>query len=273
VPTALLIHAHPDDEVFANFGWAHRLAAQGYEIVGVIATGGEASELHAASSLSQARSRRLAKYERALDILGARSWTWLDPSAGWIDAPGGPAISNAAAARLQSAVERLFVRYRPDIVLTVGTDSLTGHPDHLAVARAVSGAAVVMKCPGGVWGARFKAADVRAANALVASHAQGRKVGSGRVAGTTAELTARDVRSSAAGRRAALDVYRDGLGTDPLCSVARASDRIGDSVLLRGLFEATSWRHEYYEALSSAYSVTDAGRPDTTDRAAEAGDD
>ena len=49
-----MIHAHPDDEVFANFGWAHELAAHGYEVVGAVATGGEASELHAASWLEQA---------------------------------------------------------------------------------------------------------------------------------------------------------------------------------------------------------------------------
>jgi LmbE family N-acetylglucosaminyl deacetylase len=78
--------------------------------------------------------RRVAKYERALEFLGARSWTWLDPSAGWVDAPDGPAVSGAAPARLRSAVEQLFARYRPDIVLTVGKDGLTGHPDHLAVA-------------------------------------------------------------------------------------------------------------------------------------------
>ena len=198
--------------------------------------------------------RRVAKYERALELLGARSWTWLDSSAGWVDAPDGPTVSEAAPARLRSAVERLFAQYRPDIVLTVGKDGLTGHPDHLAVGRAVSDAAVVLAAPEGVWGARLKADDVRAGSALVASHAEGRMIGSGRVAGTTAELDARDVRSSAADRRAALDVYRDGLGTDPLRSITQASHRIGDSVLLRAVFDATDWRHEYYEALSDAHS-------------------
>jgi hypothetical protein len=51
-----------------------------------------------------------------------------------------------------------------------------------------------------------------------------------------------------------LDVYRDGLGTDPLRSITQASHRIGDAVRLRAVFDATDWRREYYEALSDAHS-------------------
>jgi LmbE family N-acetylglucosaminyl deacetylase len=41
----LAIHAHPDDEAFANAGRLRQLADQGYTVVGVIATAGEASAL------------------------------------------------------------------------------------------------------------------------------------------------------------------------------------------------------------------------------------
>ncbi|MBZ2199520.1 PIG-L deacetylase family protein [Occultella gossypii] len=258
MPTAMLLHAHPDDEVFANFGWAYDLASRGYDVIGVIATGGEANELHATASLREARTRRIEKYERALDMLGASAWTWLDASAGWVDAPSGPSLAGAAPDQLRVGVERLLTQHRPDIVLTVGSDGLTGHPDHVAIARALSTATNRGSVPEGVWGARLRADDVRAGGVLVGSHAREVQVGSGRVVGTTARLVARDVRSSAAARRRALDVYREGLGTDSLESIVSGADRIGDSIVLRGVFDATGWGQEYYEAVSPDHGSTAA---------------
>ncbi|WFR68002.1 PIG-L family deacetylase [Curtobacterium flaccumfaciens] len=252
MPTALLLHAHPDDEVFANFGWAVALSAQGYDVVGAIATGGEASELHEAASLEDARARRIAKYEVVLELLGGRSWWWLDDSAGWVDAPSGPPVSGAAPQHLRAAVEHLIAKTQPDIVLTVGSDGLTGHPDHVAIGTAVAAARNAMEVPEGVWGARLQADDVRAATALVGSHARDGNVGSGRVVGTSEPLLARDVRSSANLRKRALDIYRDGLGTDSLESIVRSAPRVGDSVLLRGLFDLTDWSKEHYDSGSQS---------------------
>jgi LmbE family N-acetylglucosaminyl deacetylase len=162
VPTALAIHAHPDDEAFANAGRLRQLADQGYTVVGVIATAGEASELPAAGSLTQARRRRIAKYERSLATLGASTWTWLEAHARWVDASEGPRVADAAPERVQRAVARLIDEYAPDTILTVGSDGLTGHPDHVAVARAVIAAAGERIVPEGVWGARLSREDVRA---------------------------------------------------------------------------------------------------------------
>ena len=156
MPTALAIHAHPDDEAFANGGRLRQLADQGYTVVGVIATAGEASELPAAGSLTEARRRRIAKYERALAILGATSWTWLEAHAGWVDATGGPRVAGAAPERIQRAVARLIDEYSPATILTVGSDGLTGHPDHVAIARAVIAVAGERAVPEGVWGARLR---------------------------------------------------------------------------------------------------------------------
>ncbi|MBD2766208.1 PIG-L family deacetylase [Kocuria sp. cx-455] len=247
MPTVLLLHAHPDDEVFANFGWAADLSSRGYDVVGAIATGGEASELHEVDSLEDARARRIAKYEAVLELLGGRSWSWLDESAGWVDAPSGPTVSGAAPQHLRAAVEHLISKTQPDIVLTVGSDGLTGHPDHVVVGTAVAAARNAVEVSEGVWGSRLRADDVRAATALVGSHTRGGKVGSGRVVGTSAPLLTRDVRSSANLRRRALDLYRDGLGTDSLESIVRSAPRVGDSVLLRGIFDLTEWSKEHYD--------------------------
>jgi LmbE family N-acetylglucosaminyl deacetylase len=247
VPTALAIHAHPDDEAFANAGRLRQLADRGYTVVGVIATAGEASELPAAGSLADARRRRIAKYERALATLGASAWVWLEPAAGWIDAPGGPRVADAASGRLKRAVLRLVGEYSPDMILTVGADGLTGHPDHVAIARAVMAVTDECSVPGGVWGARLSRDDVRAGLDLASSHADGRPVGSGRVTGTDAALTVCDVGPFADARRAALDVYRNGLGTAPLAALFGGAERVGDSVLLRAIYDAEGWRAERYQ--------------------------
>jgi len=246
---ALLLHAHPDDEVFANFGWARDLAYQGYDVHGVIATGGEASELRCSSSLSEARARRIAKYETALDLIGASGWSWLDGTAEWVDADRGPNVADASPERLRLAVEHLFSELQPEVVLTVGSDGLTGHPDHVAIAEAAAAASNGAEVPRGIWGAHLGADDVRAGVDLLSAISPGAQIGSGRVSGTRTQLKTMDVRTSATSRKRALDAYRNGLGTGSLESLVRGAEKVGDSVLLRGIFDASGWSTERYAAI------------------------
>lgn len=250
--TALLIHAHPDDEVFANFGRARALARLGYRVVGVIATGGEASELHDGSALEAARERRLRKYEESLQLLGADSWTWLDSSAGWIDGPAGATVAEASEQHVRSAVRRIVQRVRPDIVLTVGRDGLTGHPDHVAIGRAVADVTSESPPHEGCWGARLSLSAVNEGRAMLERIAIDKPIGSGRVVGTNIPVASVDVTDSESARREALDIYRDGLGTARLRELVGTRATIGDSVLLRAVLDATRWREELYEDLTSA---------------------
>jgi LmbE family N-acetylglucosaminyl deacetylase len=252
VDSVLLIHAHPDDESFANSGRVAQLAGEGFTVVAIVATAGEAGELAETHDLEKARRRRLEKYERALEILGVSSWEWLEPDAEWVDAPGGPLVSQADPARLQAAVRRRLEVHDPRIVLTVGADGLTGHPDHVAIGHAVRAAARGNAIPGGVWGARLAASDVRPGVRLASVAADGREVGSGRVTGTHAALTAFDVADVESTRRHALDAYIDGLGTDDLNELIGAADRVGDSLLLRAIYDAQHWTTERYERIDVA---------------------
>ncbi|GAA1725158.1 PIG-L deacetylase family protein [Brachybacterium phenoliresistens] len=254
MPIALLLHAHPDDEAFANFGWASDLVAQGYDVHGVIATGGEASELRSTSSLREARARRIAKYETALDVMGASGWSWLDSSAAWVDADGGPLVGDASPERLRQAVERLLEQVRPEIVLTFASDGLTGHPDHIAIAEAAVAAENGAAVPGGVWGARLAEPDVRAGVDLLRVLAPSARIGSGRVRGTCTELITRNVQASAQNRKRALDAYHEGLGTGSLESLVRGGEVVGDSILLRGILEATGWSTERYEVIRADHA-------------------
>lgn len=247
----LVIHAHPDDESFANAGRVAQLTAEGYDVVGIIATGGEATELADSRDLRQARSRRLEKYERALIVLGMKSWEWLEHGAEWLDAREGPQVSQADPARLKRAVQRMLDEHAPEMVLTVGTDGLTGHPDHVAIATAVREAVRDRTIAGGVWGARLAVDDVRAGVRLATPFATNRQIGSGRVTGTRAQLITFDVAAVETSRRRALDTYVGGLGTGDLRSLLGGTDRIGDGQLLRAIYDAQGWGIERYERLDA----------------------
>ncbi|WP_168197303.1 PIG-L deacetylase family protein [Kribbella sp. ALI-6-A] len=282
--TALVVHAHPDDEVFATGAATIALSDAGWQVVLRVASGGEAGE---DPELGEADARRVrtGKLARSCELLGISEWGWLGEPGQWIDrgGDGGPGtVADAESAILVDAVRRALVDVRPDVVLTVGGDGLTGHPDHVAMGAAVREAARAGQVE--VLGARLRAADVAAGRAelgrLIAQGGtpgrQKPRIGSGRVVGAGNEIALVEVsgsglssksgrgerdpgrpiaedgsRSSTAEteqrRRAALDVYRDGLGSLPLREVVSGQGRLGDSVLLRAVLDVRGWDRDLFE--------------------------
>jgi LmbE family N-acetylglucosaminyl deacetylase len=254
--TVLVIHAHPDDEVFATAGWMARAAAAGDRVVNVIATGGEASEMRAGlTDLDTARSLRLRRLENSLDVLGAASWEWLDTRGRWIDGDPErhPTLAGEDIDVLAKAVDRCITRHAPELVLTVGADGLTGHPDHIKIGQAVSLAISRVGRPtDGAWGALFRSVDVARAHTHLKKSAGEAPVGSGRVVGTSAPLHPQALDAHAQRlRRRALDCYSPGLGTMPIERLVASYPGRGDSLLLRGLFDVTGWATEYYSELGT----------------------
>jgi LmbE family N-acetylglucosaminyl deacetylase len=270
--TALVVHAHPDDEVFATGAATIALSDAGWRVVLRVASGGEAGEDPELGE-AEARRVRVGKLGRSCELLGVSEWGWLGKPGQWVDrgGNGGPGtVAGAESAILVDAVRRALVEVRPDLVLTVGVDGLTGHPDHVAVGSAVREAARGRKVE--VLGARLRAVDVAAGQAelgrLVAQSGtpggETARIGSGRVVGVGNEVALVEVgeagvspeaeygsNSSAAEieprRRAALDVYREGLGSLPLRDVVRGQGRLGDSVLLRAVLDARGWDRDFFE--------------------------
>jgi LmbE family N-acetylglucosaminyl deacetylase len=236
--TALVVHAHPDDEVFATGAATIALSDAGWRVVLRVATGGEASEDPALGEV-EARRVRSEKLSRSCELLGIAEWGWLGD---WVDRGGaGPGtVADEESAVLVDAVRRALGEVRPELVLTVGSDGLTGHPDHVAIGAAVREAA------DDVLGARLRAADVVAAHRSLKEYAGGRPVGSGRVVGVGNETVLEEIRGTAEERRRqALDVYRAGLGTLPLEQVL--GGRLGDSVLLRAVLDVAGWDRDRFE--------------------------
>jgi LmbE family N-acetylglucosaminyl deacetylase len=252
----LVVHAHPDDEVFATGAATIALSDAGWRVVLRVATGGEASEDPALGEV-EARRVRGEKLSRSCELLGIAEWGWLGEVGQWVDRGGaGPGtVADAESAVLVGAVRRTLGEVRPELVLTVGRDGLTEHPDHVAIGAAVRAAA------DGVLGARLRAADVVAARERLVELLGGeRQVGSGRVLGVGDEVVLEEVPGGEAEerrapdegrgtaeerRRRALDVYLAGLGTWPLEQVL--GGRLGDSVLLRAVLDVAGWNRDLFE--------------------------
>lgn len=283
----LLVHAHPDDEVFATGATAAWLSAQGSEVHLRVATGGEASEtrINPDLTLTQARDLRAHRLSNSCQALGLTSWGWLTSPGRWIDAdthaPSHPdpapehgvALHEADLADVARAITRTIEELRPDCIITVGSDGLTGHPDHIAINRAVRAAVshITREQPHGrrrsltAYGAVLPAHHIHAGHALLATYLPGQTIGSGRVRGIAASpgprrddsLHAQLLRLTTddeAGRRKqqALDAYTAGLGTRPLAALLQQYPGRGDSLLLRAVAEATSWNVEHFQTLAAA---------------------
>jgi LmbE family N-acetylglucosaminyl deacetylase len=91
-------------------------------------------------------------------------------------------------------------------VITFGSDGLTGHPDHIAVARAVRIAIELEGFPGcGALGAALRPVDVDSDHIRLRGIAPTATMASGRVEGSKATLISVDVSAAADRRRWALD--------------------------------------------------------------------
>jgi hypothetical protein len=239
VRTALVVHAHPDDEAFATAAATWVLHEAGWRVVLRVATqgwGGTASNLPASCAL-----------------LGIDEWDWLSDADRWIDDGGvnGPrTLARAEPGAVAEEIERAIDELSPQLLLTVGSDGLTGHPDHIAISQAVRLALKDRPCR--ALGARLRAQDLRAGEELVRKVLPDTSVGSGRMVGCAEDTLLEEMSGiPELRRRQALDQYYDGLGSRPLPDLLAAQGGGGDGVLLRAVFEASGWRRDRFEVLTA----------------------
>ncbi|WP_204014319.1 PIG-L family deacetylase [Virgisporangium aurantiacum] len=248
----LVIHAHPDDEVFATAAATIALAEQGYQILLRVGTGGEGGLPAHAGDPARARNARAAQLTRSCRLLGIADWDYLAEAGRWIDTGCGGAqtLADEEPRVLAAAVRDCIDRVEPTVLLTVDHVGLTGHPDHIAIHNAVRGA---LAAPGWrpreAWGALLLRRHIVAAHALARDVIPHRSVGSGRVRGHPDDVVERLITCSpedAGRRRAALDEYTPGLGTLPHTELAQRLDRFGDSLLLRLAMDASDWHTDRF---------------------------
>jgi len=130
----LAVFAHPDDESFGTGGTLARYAAAGVPVTVLTATRGERSTLgtsgrYAPTELAALREQELRCAARALGVAEVRLLGY--PDGGLSDLPPG---------RLAADIGAAIAELRPGVVITFDVGGITGHPDHIAVARATTAA-------------------------------------------------------------------------------------------------------------------------------------
>jgi N-acetyl-1-D-myo-inositol-2-amino-2-deoxy-alpha-D-glucopyranoside deacetylase len=157
--TLMIVHAHPDDEVFSTGGIIARYAAQGDRVVLVYGTRGEAGEMHdpdrtEAEALPILGEIREGEVRTALRLLGTEDLYFLGyRDSGMVDTPENEDPSNFKNAPFDEAVGRLLAIMRetePQVVVTYDTDGGYGHPDHIQANRVAT--AAFERAQGEPWG-------------------------------------------------------------------------------------------------------------------------
>ncbi|MET9779222.1 PIG-L deacetylase family protein [Streptomyces sp. NPDC006367] len=246
--TVLVLHAHPDDEVYATGAAIEYLAEEGCRVVLRVASKGEAGEPHA-DTIAIARMLRTRKFNRSCQVLGLADWGYIEAGR-WLDTGGDPSpgsLTRATVDELAAAIVPHVEAVAPQAVLTVGSDGLTGHPDHILMHRAVL-QAVGRTAP--VYGASVRAADVAEGRRRLAKALPRVRIGPGWMRGSDRKdlITFRaPVCDTGMRKRSAMNVYLPMGGGDRLEDLAPFSPKPGNSLLLRGVLDVTGFGVERYE--------------------------
>lgn len=133
-PRILAVFAHPDDETYCAGGTLAKYAEQGAEIMVVSATRGDAGQIHDAGAATRRTLGAIRERELRLacERLGVQFAECLDYGDGTLE--------QIDLALLTRHVTHIVRRFRPDIVITFGPDGVYGHPDHVAIGAATTGA-------------------------------------------------------------------------------------------------------------------------------------
>ena len=134
-PQRLLgVFAHPDDESFCAGGTFARYAAHGAEVMVVSATRGEAGQIRSAGTATRRTLARVREQELqvACQRLGIQHARCLDYADG--------TLKDVDQEVLIKDIVELLRSFRPDVVITFGSDGGYGHPDHIAISAATTAA-------------------------------------------------------------------------------------------------------------------------------------
>lgn len=161
---ALFVHAHPDDESILTAGTMAGAVRAGHAVTLLTANRGEAGEVYPAELVHLAgdplglAARRESELTAAMGVLGVTDARFLTAPDGirWVDSgmagePSAPVGVDAAGRRsvrfaevdpqlVTRAVTEVLRTIRPHVVVTYDAAGGYGHPDHVAVHRAVMAA-------------------------------------------------------------------------------------------------------------------------------------
>jgi N-acetyl-1-D-myo-inositol-2-amino-2-deoxy-alpha-D-glucopyranoside deacetylase len=145
--TLMVVHAHPDDEVFSTGGILARYAAEGDRVVVVYGTRGEAGEMYdetldPAEATARLGEIREAECREACAVLGVREIYFLGyRDSGMVDTESNKhpdAFMNASLDEAAGRLLEIMRETRPQVVVTYDDDGGYGHPDHIMTNRVTA---------------------------------------------------------------------------------------------------------------------------------------
>lgn len=123
------VFAHPDDESFSAGGTLARYSQEGVECTLITATRGEGGEVGSSGvDKKDLGSWREGELHRAAEALGVHQVRILGLPDGALPERGDD---------LSAAIGEMLREIQPQVVITEDVHGITGHPDHMAVTRAV----------------------------------------------------------------------------------------------------------------------------------------
>jgi N-acetyl-1-D-myo-inositol-2-amino-2-deoxy-alpha-D-glucopyranoside deacetylase len=140
----LVVHAHPDDEVFSTGGLLAKHAAAGDHAIVVYCTNGEAGEILDESLDPEEARPRLGEIRRrevreAADVLGVTDIRFLGyRDSGMAETEDNKHPDAFANVPVEVAAEKLVAiirETRPQVVVTYDEEGGYGHPDHIMANR------------------------------------------------------------------------------------------------------------------------------------------
>lgn len=141
----VFLHAHPDDEAIFTGGTMVKLAAAGWRVVLVVATGGELGFPVGDGDDDRLRSHRLHETRAAAEILGVSRLEFLgyrdSGMAGHPDNAHAEAFANADPGAVAGVVADVATEERAVALVAYDDHGIYGHPDHVKVWEVGTAAA------------------------------------------------------------------------------------------------------------------------------------
>ncbi len=136
----LFLHAHPDDEAIFTGGTMAKLAAAGWRVVLVVATGGELGERTAvAAGPESLRAQRVAETRAAARLLGVGRILLLGyRDSGMAGSPQNHAPGSFHCADTEEVARRVadvLAEERAAALVVYDEHGIYGHPDHVKAHR------------------------------------------------------------------------------------------------------------------------------------------
>jgi LmbE family N-acetylglucosaminyl deacetylase len=127
------VFAHPDDDTFGVAGSLALHAGDDLELTMILATSGDAGRI---ADASLATRETLASVREAEDLASWRA-LGLEPDLRFLRHPDG-SLSRMPRDQLVVEVRALLEAAAPEIVVTFGSDGITGHEDHVAIGEVAT---------------------------------------------------------------------------------------------------------------------------------------